>query len=431
MSTRQWVVLIILVLAGAGAGAYFFLLNQPAQEEELPGQGGPVAPAPPKELTQAEKKDLAERKCEELKDLAAVAKPDLIAMEVKLKEIRELKQRGALTKAEAVYNTAAGKHKDEAGEAYDELAAKINKRFKAVIDAPAAGPLIKKDQYVRLLSLFEEYPGRFAASEYADKLRNLKEPIRKAIDACQAYEDVREAAVRFTFDKNYEGAIAQLNKFPERFKDSEWESARQKLLTDYQTALAGQTAEKKKEQLLTYYDLYHGQELEKADWDAEGNWKLKDGVLIGESADGSESFAYNYGKDWVDIVLRMRMRLVRGSVTLGVRGTEISEGHFTFDPIRISIGELEANKWYTLTIKLRGKNYTVTGDPQLRRPVEDWAKKSRGPFCFFLNAESEIHIKWVKVGFFDKIPASFVNEATKQQADGRAEKPDDEEEKEE
>ena len=155
-------------------------------------------------------------------------------------------------------------------------------------------------------------------------------------------------------------------------------------------------------------------------------------MLIGESGVGSESvFAYSGGEDWVDLVLVLRMRLVRGSITVAVRGTEVAPQTLRYDPIALSTGELEPNKWYTLTIKLRGSDYTVAGDPPLRRVVESFGEKNRGPVAIWVKSNTELHIKSVKIGFFDKIPASFVNEATKQQEDGRAKKPGEEEKEEE
>ena len=107
---------------------------------------------------------------------------------------------------------------------------------------------------------------------------------------------------------------------------------------------------------------------------------------------------------------------------LGVHGTAVTERDFQYDSIKFTPGEMDINKWYTLTVKLQGVRYTVTADPPLKCAVENDGKRVRGPFSFFFDPGEIIQVKSVYVGFLGKVPASFTTEATKQQQDGRAKK---------
>jgi hypothetical protein len=427
-------VLVIILLAAAGAGAYFFLFKAP--EEEKPGPAGPAAAAPRK-LTHAEKEKIARQKLTQLRAMAERDRDNLLGMKALHDQIGQMfkgSPNSITFKAQQAYAKAEINFLARAKKAFEELKARVKGKFDTLQKESSEAVDDRRDQYERLLGECDDYPSQFLSTEYAAGIPKLREPIQKAIDAANAYETLREEAVRLGFDGRYEAAIAKLNEYPERFRKSEWESWRQAKIEGFTEKLTAKKLEKRKEEELTYYDLYHGQSLEEADWEGDGSWELKDGVLIGTCGNERDaSFSYNYGKDWEDIVLLIHMRIVRGSVTLGVRGTETSpdSGNFRFDPIRLSVGEMDANKWYILTVKLRGENYTVTGDPELLRLVEERAKKSRGPASFFLNENTEIHIKSVRIAFFDRIPASFAIEAAKQQKDGRAKKLSEDEEEEE
>lgn len=420
-------VLLVVVLAAAAAAVcvYFFVLREP-------GEAPPQTPQPfvrgqqkPKELTDAQKRKLADKKYTELRKYARRYQDDLVGIESRVKEIETLAGSGsAITiKARRVLKTAHREYKEGARRTYRDLAGKVEEAFEEKRNKPGT-PDTKKDSYELLFKQFDKFPPKFLTPEYSEKLFKLKEPIKKAIEACEAYEEVRFAATTAARQNKFKDAVEALDKFPERFRKSEWEAKRQELLTKYKARLGEQETEKKKEESLTYYDLYHGQPLDKSDWSGEqGSWKIVDGVLIGEDAAGTEAvLAYSGGSDWADLVLRLRMRLVRGSITIAVRGTEKREGFLTYDPIRLSVGDLQANRWYTLCVRLRGDKYTVTAAPPLPYSQESYAEKKRGPVAIWVKSNSEIHIKSIKVAFFDKIPASFANEATKQQSDGRAKK---------
>lgn len=427
----KWVILVILILAAAGAGVYFFVLKKPAEQEQPTGPAQPAAAQQPKELTDAEKKELAERKLEELRSLARTNPNDLLGLKALKQQIEQLGDRATIMKADAVYSTATQTHDDSARKAFDRISAEIKTAFEAEKSRETTAAPEKMKEYGHVLKMFDKYPAQFMSTKYASELQKLKEPVQKAMTACQAWEDLRFEAWKHADSKEYPAAIAKLNEFPERYRDSEWETVRQGLLAEYQSALTKIKTEKKKEEALTYYDLYHGQALDKSDWTGEGSFKIQDGVLIGESGSDTESvLAYAGGEDWVDMVLKLEMRLVRGSITIAVHGTEVAPRTLRYDPISLSTGILEANKWYKLTVKLRGKKYEVTADPPLANIQEFYGEKSRGPVAIWIKGNSELHVKSIKVGFFDKVPGSFANEAAKQQQDGRAKKPSEEEEEE-
>jgi len=422
----KWVALIVIILAAAGAGVYFLVLNKPA-EEAGPSPEKTAAPREkkPKELTDEEKLELAGNKYEELRDYANRNKDDLIGMQARLAEIEKLAPDSApALKAKQVVNSSQKDHSILAQKEFDKIAARIKTGFDKEQNEPAVAPLDKRDKYHKILTYFDDFPAKYMTAKYSARLLELKKPIQDAIEAAEAFDKFRTEAVRLTFDKKWKEAAEELEKFPEKFRTSEWEAVRKEMLDKYQTEMTRLAVEKKKEESLTFYELFKGQPLEKTDFEGEGSWKLEDGVLTGEAGPGSESvLAYSGGGDWIDLVYVIKMRIVRGGITIAVRGTEVSANTLRYDPISLSTGILDANKWYTLTIKLKGKQYTVTADPPLASLQEFNGDKERGPMAIWVKSDTIIHVKSIMVGFFDKVPASFVQEASRQKSDGRAQEP--------
>jgi flagellar basal body-associated protein FliL len=426
----KYAIVVILILAAAGAAAYFLVFNKqgaPQPQKPQPQAQKPAAGKPAeKELTEEQKEQLAQQKYSQIESLSKQeATDDRNNQMAQLKqEIIDLVGTTSATAMEAhqLVVQANTQLKEAARRAFENLSSKVKEDFDAEVKKGPKGPEDKEYQYNEILKKIDAYPAKYARTGFLQKLEELKGPIRKAARASAAWEPVRQAANDLYRDKDYKGALAKLEEYPEEFRGSEWESVRQETITEYRNELTKLETEKKKEEALTYYELYSGQPLDKVDWEAKGNWEVKDGVAFGEATAEGNYFSYNYGKDWEDIVLVIRMRLVTGSFVLGVHGTEISEGNLRYDPIKLTTGEMEPNKWYTLTVKLRGVRYTVTAEPPLKYPFEKDGEKVKGPFSFFFDTGSIMHVKSVHVAFFGKIPASFVEEATKQQQDGRAKK---------
>ena len=169
----KWVILIVIILAAAGAGVYFFVLKQPAQEEQPKGPAQPVAEQP-RELTDAEKQELATKKLDDLRRLARSNPDDVIGMKALRQQIEEFGDRATIMKAEAVFSTATSKYDDAAKKAYDKLSAEIKQKFQAELETGAEAPLIKKEKYERLLLLFDKFPAQYMSGEYAAMLSKLR-----------------------------------------------------------------------------------------------------------------------------------------------------------------------------------------------------------------------------------------------------------------
>ncbi len=446
----KYVIVVILILAAAGAAAYFLVFNKqqeqapkpkPQSQAQKPATEKPVE----KELTEDEKEQLAVRKYHQIESLSKEeASDDRNYQMAQLKqEIIDLVGTASATAMEAhqLVVQANSQLQDKARRAFENLSAEVKEEFDKLCAEEASGAEDKEYQYNRVLQMIDKYPAKYAKTGYLEKLDELKGPIRKAARASAAWEPVRQAANNLFNAKDYKGAIAKLEEYPEEFKDSEWEAVRQKTLKEYGTKQANLEAEKKKEEELTYYELYNGEALKKLDWSPEGSNKVQDGVLVMEAQAGQQlptSIGHTNSDGWRDFVLRIKMRLVTGTFTIGVRGTEFSAGRLTYDSINLSTGEMEANKWYTLSVRVKGMKYTVTADPPLRFPVEFPAKEeyknSAGPIAIFVKggtSGSIIHIRSIRVAFYDKVPAKFAAEATTQQQDGRAKKLGAKEEKKE
>ena len=436
----KYVIVVILILAAAGAAVYFLVLNKQQEQAPKPKAAAekpadkPADKPEEKELTDDEKEQLAMQKYRQIESLSKQeASDDQNYQMAQLKqEIIDLVGTTSPTAMEAhqLVVQANTRLKDAAQRAFENLKSKVKEEFDKLCAEEPSGAEDKEYQYNRVLQMVDEYPAKFAKAGYLEKLEELKAPIRKAARASAAWEPIRGEANNLFNAKDYNGAIAKLEEYPEEFRESEWESVRQKTLKEYRDKQNVLETEKKKEEELTYYELFNGQELKKLDWSPEGSNKVQDGVLVMEAQAGQDaptSIGHSNSDGWRDFVLRLKMRLVTGTFTIGVRGTELRPGYLTYDSINLSTGEMEANKWYTMSVRVRGPKFTITADPQLRFPVEFTAQEKyrEGPIAIFVKggtSGSIIHIRSILVAFYDKVPAKFAAEAAKQQQDGRAKK---------
>lgn len=144
-----------------------------------------------------------------------------------------------------------------------------------------------------------------------------------------------------------------------------------------------------------FANIYRGQALVDSDWMPDGTWRVKDGVLTGSAGPGEiATLSYEKSSEWQDFVLRIRMRLVKGALVLGVRGTEVTPLMFRYDPIVLAGDAFNQGEWYTVNVNVQGTKYTVTAEPPLKTELEVNAQKEKGPIAFFLRGNSEVQIEW-------------------------------------
>ena len=424
---KKVIVLLIILVAAACVVGYFFVLK-PKKTKAVPQH-------PVQESPEQKKEQLEAQLAEELKSIKRFAETNPVAIREIEQKVNEFKEKVSPSSTHAIFagrilTEAKSEFEKRAQKAYSDVKKKADE-FLAKIrsgEGPTEG---KKKDYTEVIEKINSFPADFAQTDCYTKLREMREQVKSYIEACDAWETHRTDADAAHYKNDLDRALRILNDFPEKYRTSEWEKERQKILAQYQGEKQAATAQQEAEEKMVWHPLYSGEsDLRKADWnpDPESAFVVKDGVLTITCPSGVQFVSMTTGADdWAEFILEIDMCIVRGSLMVAVRGTLEGDKH-KFDKIDVATGEFESGGWRKLKVRVKENRIKVIA-PGLRVPKEDTCERKSGPIGLFVWDGAEVQIKSIKIAFFGQEPASWARrQAAKEEKKPEEKKPEEKKE---
>jgi len=351
------------------------------------------------EETPEQRRMRLQREFEEFKRYAESNPDDIATIKARLKKFRgtDFEMR-----AERVFTDAESAFEQRAEEAYNALAERIRTRKKH-LDEERLLAVDMAVKYRECASMVESYPVPYRITDWWKELQKIREEIEAEAEAAAAWAEVKKRAEDEAEGGRYKEALAELDKFPEKYKKSVWEQERQSMLKEYKEILKKKEEEKKIEEKLKWEDLFAGQPLNKTKFverETSPQWKVKDKVLICDM-DGSEEAWLCTSKDtkWKNFVLEMEFQFkTHGTLDICVHGTEKKDkpGWFGFDHVTISSAEFEPGYKHTIRVRVKNKKVTVEST-SLVRPLEYFCKRENGVFALMVPDGSPVKLEIYKI----------------------------------
>jgi len=363
-------------------------------------EGEAVKPAETvEEETPEQKRMRLQKEFEEFKRYAESNPDDIATIKARYKKFKgtdfEMRAERVLTDAESAFEQSAE-------EAYKTLVERVRTRKKQ-LDGERLLPVDMAVKYRECASMVETYPVPYRITDWWKELLKVREEIEAEAEAAAAWAEVKERAEDEAAGGRYKEAIAELEKFPEKHRNSVWEQDRQSMLKEYKEILKKKAEEKKIEEKLKWEDLFTGQPLNKTKFverETSPEWKVKDKALICDT-DGSKDAWLCTSKEtkWKNFVLEMEFQFkTHGTFDICVHGTENKKrpGWFGFDHVTISSAEFEPGYKHKIRVRLKNKKVTVEST-SLVRPLEYFCKRENGVFALMVPGGSPVKLEIYKI----------------------------------